>query len=431
MEAAYVLKRSRLRLEQVPLEVIRTARMFARIAHVAHSERTVTMESKCRNGDLSTAGQPHWQRSSPATSVHLTIGGAPWIIVFSLCTLLVSLSACANPSGVSAGNTPSPINTMMPTTSPSAQTTATSGGVTATILIQGKRWGFASDCGCGETGSGIIIDSSQWVRVATDGTGEVAGYWKTFDFTPPSGQTPPSSGIPAVAVTNGSQTTYVVPSDCATQDYTARATAYEELGNEMGAYRTATGNDAQFMFGPPPWLAYQATYDPAHIACSPTAGYQQATPFYYMISMPAQITVPFFKMSAVLAFRKQQAIAHTPANFGFEEINNMCGMPFVQGVSATVIEYRCNASGYYRWIWTPAIARSLAAQIAGKDLASARNILAAYPGADIYKWQGINIQLASGSTLPSDPSQIRFKIYDTVVVGVNNVQTTGTPQIVP
>ena len=217
--------------------------------------------------------------------------------------------------------------------------------------------GFASGCGCGDDGSGIIIDSSRWVRVAIDGTGEVAGYLKTFDFTPPSGQTPLSSGTPAVAVTNGSQTTYVVPSDCATQVYTARTTAYEELGNEMDAYRTATGNDAQFMFDSSTAMAYQATYDPAHIACSPSGGYQQATPFYYMISMPAQFTVPFFKVSAVLAFRKQQAIAHTPANFGFEEIGDMCGTSFVQGVSATVIEYRCDAGGYYRWIWTPAIAQ--------------------------------------------------------------------------
>ena len=93
-----------------------------------------------------------------------------------------------------------------------------------------------------------------------------------------------------------------------------------------------------------------------------------------MISMPAHIVVPFFKVSAVLAFRKQQAVAHTPANFGFEEIGNMCGTAYAQEVSATVIEYRCDAGGYYRWIWTPAIARSLAAQIAGKDLTSARNI---------------------------------------------------------
>lgn len=109
----------------------------------------------------------------------------------------------------------------------------------------------------------------------------------------------------------------------------------------------------------------------------------------------------------------------------------MCSMPWAQKISATVIEYRGDTGGSYRWIWTPAIARTLAAQIAGKDLASARDILAAYPGADIYRWQGISIQLASGSTLPSDPPQIRFKVYDTVLVGTDGVHTTGTPQIVP
>lgn len=358
----------------------------------------------------------------------------PWIIVIGLCTVLASVSACANQSldGTRPLNAaPSPVGTVLPTTSPQVSTTHTSGGVTATILIQVKRMGFGSSCECGDNGSGVIIDSSRWVRVTTDGTGEVRGYFKSFDFTPPSAQAPQSAGLLSASMTNGSQTTYYVPADCMTQFDTARTTTFERLRNQVDAYGTATGGDAQSMLGPPPLLEYPVTYDPAHIACSPAVGYQQSTPFYYIVSMPAHVTLPYFKLSSVIAFRKQQAIAHTPANFEFEEISSMCGMPYAQKVSATAIDYRCDANGYYRWRWTPAIAQNLAAQIAGKDLTSARDILAAYPGADIFRWQGISIQLASGSTLPSDPSQIRFKVYDTVLVGTNGVQTTGTPQIVP
>jgi hypothetical protein len=109
----------------------------------------------------------------------------------------------------------------------------------------------------------------------------------------------------------------------------------------------------------------------------------------------------------------------------------VCPDAIVTSVSATRIAAGCGLTGFYHWKWTSQIARSLAAQIAGKDTATARNILAAYPGADIFHSQGISFQLVGGTTLPSDPSKITFKVYDSVLVGVNDVQTTGTPQIVP
>ena len=396
--------------------------------------RKVHMETGHGNHDPSARGRTHQRLRFPATYVNVTRRGAAWIIVVSLWTVLVILSGCASQSIVGSGplnTTPSAVGTTEPLPSPAAQTTHTSGGITATILIQGKRMGFAADCGCGNPGSGVIIDSNEWVRVATDGTGEVAGYMKSFDYNPPTAQTPQPAGLLSASTTSGSQTTYYVPSDCMTQFDLARTTGFERLVNQIGAYVSSTGNDAQLMLGMPPLVEYPATYDQDHIACSPAAGYQQATPFYYIVSMPIHVTVPFFKVSAVIAFRKQEALAHTPSNYQFEEIENACGMAYIQKVSKTVVQYRCDIGGYYRWTWTPAIARSLAAQIAGKDLASTRDILAAYPGADIFKWQGISIQLASGSTLPSDPSQIRFKIYDTVLIGTDGVHTTGMPQVVP
>lgn len=404
---------------------------------LATMSKKVHVETEHSSHSPSASERPHWRFNFPAASGNFTRGGARWVIVVSLWTLLVSLSACTSHSAVEVGNgsptaTSFATATMTSVRSPSAQTTRASGlgGVTATIIIQGKRLGFESDCGCGDNGPGVIIDPSQWVQVATDGSGEVSGYLKSFDYTPPS-TGPLSAGLPAPSQANGSQTTYYVPSDCATHLDTARTTAFTGLHNQIDAYREATGLDAQLMLGEPPLLEYPVIYDTAHITCSPTAGYQQATPFYYMVSMPAHITLPFFKVSSVIAFRKQEAIAHTPASFEFEDIDSACGMSYAQKVSATVIDYRCDVGGYYRWKWTPSIARTLAAQIAGKDLATARDILAAYPGDVISPGQGISIQLSSGSSLPSDPSQIRFKVYDTVLVGANSVQTTGTPQIVP
>jgi hypothetical protein len=153
--------------------------------------------------------------------------------------------------------------------------------------------------------------------------------------------------------------------------------------------------------------------------------------FYYATSMPVHVTLPFFKYSDVVAYRRQQAIAHAPSNFVFDEFMSGCQNQTKVYVSRSQMNFRCDISGWYHWLWTPQIARTLASQVAGKDPATARNILAAYPGADIYRSQGISFQLVGGTTLPSDPSEIKFKVYDFVVVGVNDVQTTGTPQVVP
>lgn len=111
---------------------------------------------------------------------------------------------------------------------------------------------FGSECACGPNGSMVIIYSDRWVRIATDGTGEVAGYLKSFAFTPPSAKVPLSAGLPSASMTNGSQTIYYVPSDCMTQFDTARTNTFEGLRNEIDAYVTAMGGDTQLMLGPPP-----------------------------------------------------------------------------------------------------------------------------------------------------------------------------------
>jgi hypothetical protein len=87
--------------------------------------------------------------------------------------------------------------------------------------------------------------------------------------------------------------------------------------------------------------------------------------------------------------------------------------------------------GQYRWNWTSGDARMLASQIAGKDTATASSILAQYPGASIFGIQGISFQITGSSKLPTDPTHITFKIYDTVLVGTSGVQTTGTPLVLP
>jgi hypothetical protein len=87
--------------------------------------------------------------------------------------------------------------------------------------------------------------------------------------------------------------------------------------------------------------------------------------------------------------------------------------------------------GQYRWNWTSGDARMLASQIAGKDTATASSILAQYPGTSIFGIQGISFQLTGSSKLPTDPTHITFKIYDTVDVASSGVQTSGTPLVLP
>jgi hypothetical protein len=373
------------------------------------------------------------------------LAGAGTMLLITAC-LAGLLSARANillPASGIDPSTPSPAVTIIPAPSTTAGATGTatakggSGASSATILIQAAKVQFTT--GFKVDPSEILIDTNSSVLIATDGTGQVAGFLKTFDWAPSTGfrpvvATPCCIGMGAAAHMVGNQADYYyVPSDCTTgytDDLYARGDATQRLNTQIDDYERSTQLDAQELFGRFP-TAYPVTYDPASTVCSPAAGYQQATMFYYAASMPAHVTLPFFKFSDVVAYRRQQAIAHAPANFVFDEFTGGCNNQFKAAVSSTQMNFRCDMTGWYHWLWTPQIARTLAGQIAGKDPATARNILAAYPGADIYRAQGISFQLVGGATLPSDPSKITFKVYDWVVVGANDVQTTGTPQIVP
>lgn len=330
--------------------------------------------------------------------------------------------------------TPSPAVTIV-ADSPTTAATATRNpneASSATILIQPKRLHFRS--GTTVDSTEVLIDPNVSIRVAIDGTGQVAGFVKVFYFTPPTTEPPiPFGGLTAARDTSGPQTIYYVPSSCVNEVQYAEGEAIQGLNKEIDAYKLpATGNtqDVKEMFGKYS-TSYPATFDQGSIVCLPAAGYQQSTDFDYRTSMKAHVSMPLFRESDVLAYRKYQASMRAPTNFEFDELDGSCDNPYIAVVSSTAVDYRCDVMGYYRWKWTPQIGNMLASEIAGKDPASARNILANYAGADISNVQGFSFQLVGGSSLPSDPSKITFKVYDRVVVGVNNVQTTGTPQIVP
>src|SRR5262245_58159122 len=51
--------------------------------------------------------------------------------------------------------------------------------------------------------------------------------------------------------------------------------------------------------------------------------------------MPVHVTLPYFTVSGVVAFRKRQAIAHAPANFAVASIAKACDLPYVQKVHAS------------------------------------------------------------------------------------------------
>lgn len=352
------------------------------------------------------------------------------VIVASLGALVYAHGRQPSPASGPWNVTPSPVVTIV-SASPTTAATATinpADASSATILIQAKRVHFRS--GSTVDSTEILIDPNVSVRVATDGTGQVTGFVKTFDFNPPTSGSPRTGGIQAVRDTSGPQPYYYVPSSCVTEVDFARGNAIEGLNNQIDAYERTTNGDVQEMFGRDS-QSYPNSYDQGSIVCLPAAGYQQPAIFYYITSMKGHAHLPLFRVSDVLAYRKQQAITHAPSNFEFDEIDGSCDNPYIAAVSSTAVDYRCDVMGYYRWQWTPQIGKMLASQIAGKDPASAMTILANYAGADIYKSQGISFQLVGGSSLPSDPSKITFKVYDSVLIGTNGVQTSGTPQIVP
>jgi len=356
------------------------------------------------------------------------------IVVVIVATFGWLLSTHANslgaPNRSSSGLSTATVSSATSTATTAA--TATPDPAHATILIQSKTIIF--DTGIqGSTGA-VAIDPSNFVRVAVDGSGQVAAFFQTFTYTPvfdnkPYPEVDGSGTDYGYAQQVGSS--YTVPQNCV-QLLSSQAgigNATNGLGDVITNYEQSTGGDAWQLDGPWPTYDYPINYDSAHAACNPGPGYTQSQPFAYAVLEPATVRLPMFRYSDLVAYRIQEAKAHAPANYVYESIQPCYGGS--ASGNATFANVRCPGSGQYRWNWTSADARTLASQIAGKDTATATSILAQYPGASIYNIQGISFQITGSSKLPTDPTHITFQVYDSVLVGTSGVQTTGTPLVLP
>lgn len=370
----------------------------------------------------------HWVRSAAIVSAAIVV-----VIVAAFGWLL---STHANPlgapsqlsSGLATATVSSVTNTA--TSTASSASTATPDPAWATILIQSTVIIF--DTGIQSTPGEVAIDPSNYVRVAVDGSGQVAGFFQTFTYTPVFDNKPyPVADASGESYGPSQQvgSNYTVPQNCVQQlSYQAGViNATNALSDVITNYEQSTGGDTKELDSFP---YYPISYDSAHVACNPGPGYTQSQPFAYAVLEPATVRLPMFRYSDLVAYRIQQAKALAPTNYVYESIHPCYGGS-ADGNSATFVDVKCPTLGQYRWNWTSADARTLASQIAGKDTATASSILAQYPGASIYKSQGVSFQITGSSELPTDPTHITFKIYDTVLIGTSGVQTTGTPLVLP
>lgn len=332
------------------------------------------------------------------------------------------------PSRPSSGLSSAPVSSATSTATTAA--TATPDPARATVLIQSQVIIF--NTGIQGSPSDVAIDPSNFVRVAVDGSGQVAGFFQTFTYTPVFDNKPyPLSDLSGESYGPSQQvgSSYTVPQNCVQQlSYQAGTiNATNALGDVITSYEQSTGGDTEELA---PYIQFPINYDSAHAACNPGPGYTQSQPFAYAVLEPATVRVPMFRYSDVVAYRIQEAKAHAPANYIYESIHPCYGGSG-GGNSTTFVEVNCPTLGQYRWNWTSEDARTLASQIAGKDTTTASSILAQYPGASIYGIQGISIQITGSSKLPTDPTHITFQVYDSVLVGTSGVQTTGTPLVLP
>ena len=136
-----------------------------------------------------------------------------------------------------------------------------------------------------------------------------------------------------------------------------------------------------------------------------------------------------FRYSDLVGYRIREAKAHAPANYVYHSIHPCYG----GGAGATSPRLLTSAVQH-----GPI---SLELDLRGRPHAGEPDSregyhngvkhTAQYPGTSIDKIQGISFQLTGSSKLPTDPTHITFKIYDTVLVGTSGVQTTGTPLVLP
>lgn len=301
------------------------------------------------------------------------------LIVTAFAILLVARKTTPNrPASGTILSTPTLAETILPGTPPPNRSptpgTTPNGSATAdlpyassaTVSLLSPIVTFTT--GAIGDGMDVSITSSSYITIATDGTGEIAGFYKTFQVQAGDANEVNNDQIPA-QLANGE---YGVPENCETDPYyvnLAHKNASLALHQELLDDVAATQDNEIVLIDPSDSTLVPVQYDDSTITCSPAPGYQSSTTFNYTISMAASMQATLYDASTACDYRTEEAMTAAPPNYEVETTNctpGRVGTGGIQVVSATSFICLCGETGLYDWKWTSQIAQNLAEQIAEK-----------------------------------------------------------------